>query len=54
MKNKHLILSLVFVFALQAYAQNQVDMREAVEFLASQELGGRYPVTRGDILIIIT
>jgi hypothetical protein len=54
MKNKHLILSLVFVFALQAYAQNQVDMRETVEFLVSQELGGRYPVTRGDILIIIT
>lgn len=50
MKNKYFILSLVFVFALQAYAQNQVDMRQAVEFLASQELGGRYPATRGDTL----
>ena len=54
MKNKYFILSLIFVFALQAYAQNQVGMRQVVEFLASQELGGRNPVTRGDILIIIT
>lgn len=31
-------------------AQKQDDMRQAVEYLASQELGGRYPGTKGDTL----
>ena len=35
---------------LQTYAQKQDDMRQTVEFLASQELGGRYPGSAGDTL----
>jgi len=35
---------------LQTYAQRQEDMRQTVEYLASQELGGRYPGTSGDTL----
>ena len=31
-------------------AQKQEDMRQAVEYLASQELGGRFPDTAGDTL----
>ena len=31
-------------------AQKQDDMRQAVEYLASQELGGRFPATAGDTL----
>ena len=31
-------------------AQKQDDMRQTVEYLASQELGGRYPGTAGDTL----
>ena len=45
-----MILSLAFVFAVQTQAQKQDDMRQAVEYLASQELGGRYPGTAGDTL----
>ena len=41
---------LAFAFALQIQAQRQDDMRQAVEYLASQELGGRYPGTAGDTL----
>lgn len=54
MKLKYIFLSLSFVLVLQTHAQKQDDMRQVVGYLASQELGGRYPVTRGDILIIIT
>ena len=51
MKSKYCLLSLAFVLALQtAQAQRQDDMRQAVEYLASQELGGRYPGTAGDTL----
>ncbi len=35
---------------MQTYAQRQEDMRQTVEYLASQELGGRYPGTSGDTL----
>ena len=35
---------------LQTYAQKQDDMRQTVEYLASQELGGRYPGSAGDTL----
>jgi hypothetical protein len=39
----------LFTF-LPLSAQKQDDMRQAVEYLASQELGGRYPGTVGDTL----
>ena len=38
------------MLVLQTHAQNQDNMRQAVEYLASQELGGRYPATIGDTL----
>lgn len=41
---------LVFALALQVHAQSQHDMREVVEYLASPELGGRFPATAGDTL----
>ena len=44
------ILSLAFALVLQTNAQKQEDMRQAVRYLASQELGGRYPGTAGDTL----
>ena len=50
MKFKCYLLSLTFALALQTQAQRQNDMRKAVEYLASQELGGRYPGTTGDTL----
>ena len=50
MKKTLIYISLVFVLALQAHAQNQQDMRQAVEYLASPELGGRFPATVGDTL----
>ena len=50
MSRKYLILSLAFVLALPIYAQRQDDMRQTVAYLASQELGGRYPATIGDTL----
>lgn len=50
MRNRLIILSLAFALVLQTYAQRQDDMRQTVEYLASQELGGRYPGTAGDTL----
>ena len=61
MRKYLLILSLAFALASQTHAQSLRtddrstamrldDMRQAVEYLASQELGGRYPGTRGDTL----
>ena len=50
MRTLYITLSLIFALALQAHAQKQDDMRQTVEFLASQELGGRYPGTAGDTL----
>ena len=50
MRKRQIILSLAFAFVLQAQAQRQDDMRQTVEYLASQELGGRYPATAGDTL----
>ena len=49
MMKKYILLSLVFAFVLQAHAQ-QDEMRQTVAYLASQELGGRYPGTVGDSL----
>ena len=45
-----MLISLAFAVVLQAQAQNQDEMRRTVEYLASQELGGRYPATAGDTL----
>ena len=39
----------LFIF-IPLNAQKQDGMRQAVEYLASQELGGRYPATAGDTL----
>ncbi len=50
MSKKYVLLSLVFAFALQVYAQRQDEMKKTVAFLASQELGGRFPGTAGDTL----
>ena len=50
MKKRNLIFTLAIAFVLTAHAQKQEDMRQAVEYLASQELGGRYPATIGDTL----
>ena len=50
MKLRFYLLSLALVLGLQAHAQKQDDMRKAVEYLASQRLGGRYPATEGDTL----
>ena len=49
---KKSVLLLIFAIALAAptFAQKQDDMKQAVEYLASQELGGRYPGTAGDTL----
>ena len=43
-------MTLAFALVLPAFAQKQDDMRQTVEYLASQELGGRYPGTSGDTL----
>ena len=50
MRKTLLLISLSLAVALQTRAQNQDDMRRTVEYLASQELGGRYPATAGDTL----
>ena len=44
------LLSFAIALGLQMQAQRQDDMRQTVEYLASQELGGRYPATHGDTL----
>ena len=46
---KYVLLFLAFVFVLQASAQRE-EMQQTVAYLASQELGGRYPGTAGDTL----
>ena len=50
MRKSVLFLFLALALVLQAQAQRQDDMRQAVEYLASQELGGRFPATAGDTL----
>ena len=50
MWKKIVLLSLTFILVLQAYAQKQDEMKKSVEYLASQELGGRFPATAGDTL----
>ena len=50
MRRHYLLLTLAFALVLPAFAQKQDEMRQTVEYLASQELGGRYPGTSGDTL----
>ena len=45
-----MVLSFYLFILLPSCAQKQDDMRQTVEYLASQELGGRYPGTVGDTL----
>ena len=45
-----MVLPCILFICLPISAQRQDDMRQAVEYLASQELGGRYPATIGDTL----
>ena len=51
MRYKFVVLSLALALVSQTHAQMQLDdMKQAVEYLASQELGGRFPATAGDTL----
>ena len=61
MRKRFYFLTFALVLVLQTFAQRQQpggnswgtkqdDMRQTVEYLASQELGGRYPATLGDTL----
>ena len=50
MMKKIMILSLAFALVVPTYAQKQDVMKQTVEYLASQELGGRFPATVGDTL----
>ena len=50
MKKRILLFALAFALVLSTYAQKQDNMRQVVEYLASQELGGRFPATMGDTL----
>ena len=50
MRKTILVMILAFALVLQAFAQNQDVMRRTVEYLASPELGGRFPATEGDTL----
>lgn len=50
MKRFLFLLFLVFALTCRTYAQNQDGMRQTVEYLASPELGGRFPATAGDTL----
>ena len=47
---RYYLLFLALALVLQTHAQKQDDMRQTVEYLASQELQGRYPATEGDTL----
>jgi hypothetical protein len=50
MRKSLFLFILIFALVFQAHAQNQEDMRQSVEYLASPELGGRFPATAGDTL----
>ena len=50
MKKTLCILALVFALALPASGQNRDALQQTVEYLASPELGGRFPATAGDTL----
>ena len=50
MRNKYILLCLAVAFVLPSHAQRQDVMKQTVEYLASQQLGGRFPATIGDTL----
>ena len=60
MRNKIIFFSLFLALVVPTYGQRslvdklasmkQDEMKHAVEYLASQELGGRYPGTHGDTI----
>ena len=50
MKKICLIIFLALAVVSLTHAQDLDDMRRTVEYLASQELGGRFPATAGDTL----
>ena len=50
MRKAFILIFLAFALALPAFAQDQDEMKRVVEYLASQELGGRFPATAGDTL----
>lgn len=50
MRIRYYIFFLALALVSQTHAQKQDDMRQTVEYLASQELQGRYPATEGDTL----
>ncbi len=47
---KYVFLVLTLSLTLHVHGQKQDEMRQVVGYLASQELGGRYPATTGDTL----
>lgn len=50
MKKIVFLISFAVAFVLSTHAQRQDAMKQTVAYLASQELGGRYPATIGDTL----
>ena len=50
MRNKYILVCLAVAFVLPSHAQRQDVMKQTVDYLASQQLGGRFPATIGDTL----
>lgn len=50
MKKRLLIVSLIACMTSAVIAQQEMSMKKAVEYLASEELAGRFPGTKGDTL----
>ena len=50
MNIRYFVVCLALAVVVPAQAQRQNDMRKVVAYLASQELGGRFPDTAGDTL----
>jgi hypothetical protein len=50
MRNKYILVCLAVAFVLPSHAQRQDVMKQTVEYLASQQLAGRFPATIGDTL----
>ena len=50
MTQRYLLLALTLALMMPLHAQQQRNMKAAVEYLASEELGGRFPESKGDTL----
>lgn len=50
MKKRIITTSAILLLGFQVYAQQEQAMQQVVEYLASPELGGRFPATVGDTL----